>query len=274
MKKRVFCTAAALCMVVSLAACGSDSSKEQNEATEEVVIDTEEALDNDTLEDDAEAEEETEETEDASVDEAEETEEEANTEEDADDTESAENTAEAGYDLADYPADFVNFDDMCFYVNGKKYTLGQVTLQDMIDDGVPFDENDIANAGNNLNKNYQSEGFKIDLADYWAAQVYTFNDTDDNQVTSECYVNEIYLPINRDKTQNVLSFDFPLGLTLEDLEAKAGEPDDTYHYDGDNGYYSDRYTYTHESEKYMHGSSYTFEFQNGVLSYVTIEYIP
>ena len=37
-------------------------------------------------------------------------------------------------------AKYVNFDEMNFYINGKKYTLGKVTLQDLIDDGVPFKE--------------------------------------------------------------------------------------------------------------------------------------
>ncbi|NLJ94341.1 MAG: hypothetical protein GX326_02425 [Clostridiaceae bacterium] len=33
------------------------------------------------------------------------------------------------------------------FLNGKVYTLGVSTLQDMIDDGVPFRERNIANAG-------------------------------------------------------------------------------------------------------------------------------
>ena len=43
---------------------------------------------------------------------------------------------------------YVNMEQRSFAINGKVYTLGQTTLQEMIDDGVPFDEDDIANANN------------------------------------------------------------------------------------------------------------------------------
>lgn len=35
---------------------------------------------------------------------------------------------------------WADFDNMSFKINGKTYTLGKTTLQEMIDDGVPFDE--------------------------------------------------------------------------------------------------------------------------------------
>ena len=58
---------------------------------------------------------------------------------------------------------WIDLDNMQFSVNGKVYTLGKTTLQEMIDDGVPFDENDINNAGNNVNPNYTSDSFEIVL---------------------------------------------------------------------------------------------------------------
>ena len=60
----------------------------------------------------------------------------------------------------------IRFDDMCFFVNGKKFVLGKSTLQDMIDAGVPFDEDDLGDANNNLKSNYQSSSFDIRLAQY------------------------------------------------------------------------------------------------------------
>ncbi len=76
---------------------------------------------------------------------------------------------------------FIDLDNLQFSINGKTYTLGKTTLQQLIDDGVPFRESDLANANNNLNKNSQSPGFRIDLAEYWSAQVYVLNDTDGNK---------------------------------------------------------------------------------------------
>ena len=166
---------------------------------------------------------------------------------------------------------------MHFFINGKKYTLGKTTLQEMIDDGVPFDENDIANADNNIKKNYQSGGFRIKLDKYWSAQVSVLNPTKGNKKMSQCYINKIYFPNNPDQTQNVLSFDFPLTMTKEELVAVAGKPkkNNYRHYEDDNSdYYTDTYKYTGKAKKYIRASNYSFEFTNEKLRYVTIEYMP
>ena len=255
-KKKLICVTVVLCMSAGLAACGKDEEDtEIFTTTEQTAEITTESDIEDTFEDTEEVAEE-------------------DSEEDSDSGDSADNGDSSGSYEAVGDGAYVDFDDMCFYVNGKKYVLGVNTLQDMIDDGVPFDEGDIANAGNNLNPNYQSQGFAIELADYLSAQVYTLNDTSDNMVTSECYINEIYFPLNPDIEQNILGFNFPLNMTMEDLVAQAGEPDDTDHYDGDNGYYKDTLKYERESEKYYSSSHYSFEFINGELRYIYITYMP
>lgn len=172
---------------------------------------------------------------------------------------------------------YVNFEKMHFWVNGVEFILGETTLQDMIDSGVvPFNEGDLETATNILKKNYRSDGFRIDLDKYWSAQVYVLNDTDEGKPTNECYICEIYLPNHIGETQDILKFDFPLNMTMEELKANAGEPEeDNYrHYDGDNGYYSDSFKYTHPSTKYYTDSSYSFEFTKGELNYIYITYMP
>ena len=67
---------------------------------------------------------------------------------------------------------YVDLNNMQFAINGKVYTLGKTTLQTLIDDDVPFDKDDLLNANNNIDKNSQSEGFEIELGEYWDAQVY------------------------------------------------------------------------------------------------------
>lgn len=172
------------------------------------------------------------------------------------------------------PAAYVDFDDMSFYVSGKKYTLGVSTLQEMIDDGVPFEEVDLEDAGNNLKANYESGSFRIQLGEYWTASVCTFNDTESGKPVSACFLSEVYLPLHSDEEQDVLSFAFPMDITMEELIANAGEPDETSHYDGDNGYYTDTVCYTRDSERYYSASKYRFEFVKGELAYVTINYVP
>ena len=158
---------------------------------------------------------------------------------------------------------WADFDNMSFKINGKTYTLGKTTLQEMIDDGVPFDENDLANAGNNINPRYESSSFEIKLGER-------------NKKASECFIDNVYMPIY-DEPQDILEFNFPLTMTQEELLANSGEPDpdNIYTYQSDDSdYHSESYTYEKEAEKYYGNSSYKFEFANDVLAYVTISYTP
>ena len=167
---------------------------------------------------------------------------------------------------------YVDLNNRSFAVNGKVYTLGVNTLQDMINDNVPFDEDDIANANNNINKNYSSGRFEIVLGEYYSAYVQVTNDSDENKKIAECKLSEIYLPVHKDKEQNILSFAFPLTITEKELVAQAGEPTDTSEYKGDNNYISRKLEYTADSTKYLGDSGYSFEFINGDLRYVIIDY--
>ncbi len=171
--------------------------------------------------------------------------------------------------------EIINFDKVQFSLNGKVYTLGETTLNTLIEDGVEFNEDDIANAQNNLNKHTQSQNFRIPLGEYWSAMVYTMNSTDENQTTADCYINEVYLPIYQDKTQDIIALSFPLNLTMEDLIAQAGEPTKSDHYESEDGtYIQDTLSYKKDSTMYYRDWGYKFEFVNGVLAYVTISYLP
>ena len=170
-----------------------------------------------------------------------------------------------------------NFDEMNFYINGKKYTLGKVTLQQLIDDGVPFDKKVINAKDTVLEKNYQSSGLSFDVADdYYSAQVYVLNDSDSDKPMSECMVNEIYLPVYEDRTQKVLTFDFDYnGLTPDAIKANSGKPDEENTYDSDDGtYHSYKIAYKKKSDRYLKASQYKFEYINDALRYIYIEYIP
>jgi hypothetical protein len=162
---------------------------------------------------------------------------------------------------------YVNMEQRSFAINGKVYTLGQTTLQEMIDDGVPFDEDDIANADNNLGKNSTSPPFKIQLAEYYTAQVSVGNFTDENVVTKTAPISWVYLPIHLDKDEGQMQFAFPLDMTRDQLIEKAGEPSSEK---------NNTVEYKAEAEKYIGDSGYRFDFnaQDGSLQYVTIDYKP
>ena len=168
---------------------------------------------------------------------------------------------------------YVNFDEMNFYVNGKKFTLGKTTLQEMIDAGVPFDSEDLQNANNNVKSNSESDCFKIMIGDYYYARVYFMNDTEDGKAAKDCFVHEI--SFRYDDPQDVVTFDFPFDITMDSLKANSGEPnEEPFHYDGDGDYYSDTLKYTKESERYYNKSVYEFDFVRGEFDSIRMTYIP
>ena len=176
-------------------------------------------------------------------------------------------------------AKYVNFDDMSFYINGKKYTLGKTTLQDMIDDGVKFEEDDLENAKNNIKSHYQSSYFKIDpgVKNGCFIWIQVFNETDSGKPANECYVNEILYKVLSDEgaKQKVITFDFPLNLTLDELKANSGEPNEKpYHNEDNPKYIYDTLEWTKKGTKFWNSNRISFRFTNGELKEVSMTYIP
>lgn len=255
-KKAVTLLLASMCLGMLATGCGTSASTKDTKTTvaTEASAETETEVETEQP-DEVEATEIVIETETEAVDESTETA----------DTKSAETATIGG--------SYVDFDNMQFAINGKTYTLGQTTLQELIDDGVPFNEDDIANASNNLNKNSQSSGFRITLGDYWSGQVYVFNDSDAGKTASECYISEVYLPMHIGETQNVMSFAFPVDMTLDELLANESDPTDNRTYEGES-HTTDTVEYKKDSTKYYGQYGYKFEFLDGNLQYITIDYLP
>ena len=174
---------------------------------------------------------------------------------------------------------YVNFDEMNFYINGKKYTLGKTTFQDLIDDGVPFEDGELDNANNNLKSKYQSSYIKVKTGvtgiTCWLE---VFNDTDSGKPMSQCYVNYIYYFTSgsRDKSKaSIVTFDFPLTLTPDELKANSGEPTEKIYHNEDNPkYIHDHLEWTKSGTKYRNKNRFKFEFMNNELTGITMEYIP
>lgn len=249
MKKKVLMMVLAAVLSMSMLAGCVPKQEKEPEAKAETTEETEPE----------ETEEETEEEEP----EEEEVEEEPKT------TEPAEKPAELG-------DKWVDFDNRSFAVNGKVYTLGENTLQDMIDDGVPFDEDDIANAGNNLNSNTESQNFEIVLGEYYGPTVRVANLSDSNMKIADCKLSSIRLTIDLEKDSGALQFAFPLTMTKDEMLAELanlGEPTYTDNYTLDNGDEIAEYQYTINSEKYLADSGYIFKFHNGKLDTVEMDWI-
>ncbi|MDO4701359.1 MAG: hypothetical protein Q4A47_01900 [Erysipelotrichaceae bacterium] len=167
---------------------------------------------------------------------------------------------------------YVDLDKRSFAINGKVYVLGEHTLQNLIDDGVPFHEDDIANAGNNLNDSTISEPFRVTLPSGNSIHISVVNTTGSNQKTADCKIASIYIPAMQNVAGSIFSFTFPHDLTEEALRQQAGEPTKYNEYvDGD--FVLHTLEYKVSSEKYLKDTGYSFEFVKGKLNSVTINWI-
>ena len=180
---------------------------------------------------------------------------------------------------------YVDFDNRAFVYNGTKFTLGESTLKELIDAGIPFGQNDINNSGNNVNKNYETDTYTADINDYVTMQFKFANFTDGEQKAEDCVLSYVrfihhFVPqpdydadMNKEISEAMLdaagqvSFSFPTTITRDELLANSSENAEE---DGKN------VKYMIESEVYMGDSGYEFEFNDvtGQLKEVRISWLP
>lgn len=182
---------------------------------------------------------------------------------------------------------YVDFDNRSFAYNGKVFTVGKSTFQDLVDGGVAFKEDDLNNINNNVNKNHSTSTYTVKISDYSSIQFEFINCTDDSMQEKDCVLSSarwytIYVPqfaddqkrnddiiADLEKAAEVVSFSFPLTLKKDDLLAQA--PDYTDYSEG-----MEQYSYQVDSTKYFGGSGYKFEFNKdiGQLEEVYITWLP
>lgn len=267
MNKKLLAAAAIAAMLLSMTACGSKESSDSS------VSETEQVTEAETT---AEAtEEETEET----------TEEEEVSDESAEETEfevpSIDFTPVEGLS-----ENYADLEKRCFAYDGKIFTLGESTLQDLIDGGIPFSENDLNNVGNNVNKNYETGTYTVRINDYVSMQFSFINNTDSNMTEGECLLSTVrwyilYVPqpdydqSMNDEIINCLSdaaqkvcFAFPLNLTKEQLLENNSDTTEEDEYNN--------VEYKVDSEVYYGSSGYSFEFNDTTnqLENVYITWLP
>lgn len=257
--KKITALLLASAMVFSLAACNMNGKRDRDDDEDRIERTTEE---------------ETEKTEEETT---EETTTEKETTEETTTTESETEATEAKRE--EFSGKVVDFDDMHFFVNGKKYTLGKSTLQEMIDDGVPFEESDLKKVDQKIKKNQRqlTGGFRIRLDKFWSALVYVMNVDDAEKTLAESVIYRISVPSldQNYKNEANLTFDFPLNMTMDELVKNAGEPaeGDKKHIDADN-YHTDSFAYKQKSKKFLGSKAFNFEYKNDVLNKVELDYIP
>ncbi len=275
MKKSALAAAMAVLLTFASTSCGISGMIGESESSESEVSES-------TTEEVTEAEESSEDvTEETTEETSEESSEETTENEDVKPTEAEEFTPVEGLS-----ENYADLEKRCFAYDGKIYTLGESTLQDLIDGGVPFDENELNNSGNNVNKNHGTSTYNVDINDFTHIQVEFINTTDSNITEAECLLSyvrwySIYVPKpdfedsrNEEIINNIndsakhVCFSFPLTLTKDQLLENNDAPTE----ETDNNYVK----YEVDSEVYMGSSGYNFEFNKDTnqLEEVSIDWLP
>lgn len=278
MKKKLL--AIALVAMMGLTACGKSESSEKEKSEKKKTETTTEA--------ETTTEEETTEAETTTTEEV--TTEAVTTTEKSDDKDEDKDKDEKKSDSK--PAEglsenYADLDNRSFAYDGKVFKVGENTLQDLVDAGVPFKENDAANFDNNVNKNHSTAWYTIKVSDYSSLQFQFSNYTDSNLKEKECVLSyarwfTIYTPLSTfeedrnkdiaadlDKAAEVVSFAFPITLKKDELLAKCPEP--TEQKENMNSV-----LYKVDSTVYYGSSGYEFQFEkdNDQLKDVYITWLP
>lgn len=272
-----------LLLCLSFAACGNetkDSSDEPSSQIKNEVKDTPEDDGSDTFEEES----------DTSEDES--------NADDSPESDSAEESSEtaATFEIpiqTDFVAveglsdSYADLENRAFAYNGKVFRLGESTLKDLIDGGIPFTENDLNNKGNNVNKNHETGRYRVDINDYVSMSFAFVNITKEPQTEEECllsYVRYTYLYVpqpdyspdmNAKITECIFDasgkvcFSFPATLMKEQLlenSSEGIEPDTN----------PNIVNYNIKSQVYMGSSGYHFEFNKTTdqMEEVSISWLP
>ena len=160
-----------------------------------------------------------------------------------DEAEKKDEKAEESKSAEGFSSVYADLDNRAFGYNGKVLKLGESTFQDLVDAGVPFSEEDLLDADNNVNSGKTSGyyTFHVDDSKYSNLQLVFVNDTDTNIKLKECKLEmarwwamiprptydeerNAELKADLEAAAKHVSFAFPLTLTKSELIANSGEP--------------------------------------------------
>lgn len=181
---------------------------------------------------------------------------------------------------------YIDFDNRAFAYNGKVFKLGESTLKELIDGGIPFDQNELNNKGNNVNPNHETSRYSVEINDYVLMQFRFVNITGESITEEECLLSYVrfsyvFLPqpdyeagMNAEITESIFDaadivcFSFPATLTKEQLleNSSEGAAQDEYNH----------VDYKISSEVYLGSSGYSFTFDQNTnqMKEVTISWLP
>lgn len=156
-------------------------------------------------------------------------------------------------------------------INGKTYTIGETTLQNMIDDGVEFSSDKYMDttveADSSSNTFFVLEDKDTPLN---SVSFIFYNKTNEEQSVKECVLRQIsYLSTDGSTKSNknkFIEFNFPLNMTEDELKVAAGEPKSHEETNSTHKYYYEKISSDKENIEYI----FTYNL-SGKLTQVTMK---
>lgn len=168
---------------------------------------------------------------------------------------------------------FIDYNNRKLMINGHTYILGKTTLQEMMDDGVVFDD-DFAYRANSVVDANKSDSGTIVLSEGWNTYVHFSNFEENTTKTlKDCVLSAVYFTVKEDQEQRIIEFPFSLKMTENKLKKIAGKPTYTSKHKFDDQKIK-RYEYKTKSKSHYMDSGYSFEFVNGKLKYIVMDWTP
>lgn len=159
---------------------------------------------------------------------------------------------------------YVDFSNMSFAYKGKKYTIGETSIQNCLDNGIEFrdvTEEDLNEVNGGGFERYLAYTANIDNQTFTTVLMnFSSYSPDEEILVRESKLSGIdFYAINKDILNKYFKFSFSLDLTPEELIENSGEPTEiTSNEDSDYEYYY----YSSEDGS----AQYIFGFLNGQLS--------
>lgn len=171
---------------------------------------------------------------------------------------------------------WTDFNKMQFSYNNKVYTLGETTLQEMINDGVVFESDSAAHFNDAVDSDSESEMFYVKLKnggdEYTEMYVKTANFTNSTKTAKDLPISTVAYDEGYEGPGNIakeLRFVIPFTVTEQEVREKCGTPD--YEYKGDS---LSVIEYYREAGQYYGDSIYRFEFKDNSISHIRLDYLP
>ncbi len=166
---------------------------------------------------------------------------------------------------------------MLILVNGNEYSMKDVTIGDLIDEGIEFIEDQNSKSPDDkVSPGHLQMTLIMSAGDYLPMYLTVVNDTEEELEISDCSICEISYTVADIEKTDLITFTFPESFTEDELKEEAGEPTEYYGYtDPSSGKEYHQYDYiSFYSERYFLYTGYSFEFEDGELKTIHLYYAP